>query len=455
MSTNFSELGVSGLLHDSGYIREEFLRELQGVRWQRNVKEMTWNDPVVAAAFFAIEMLTRQVTWDIQSASNAPEDEAIAQFVRECMDDMSQPWTETIAEIHSYLPWGWSYHELVYKRRTGENRDPSKNSKFTDGRIGWRKWPIRAQDSLSRWDLDDNGGVQGMYQRAAPRYDEVLIPIERALLFRTSQHKNNPEGRSLCRPIFRPWFFKTKIENFEAIGIERDLAGLPMMKIPQEFLDPRNDQSVANYCKDLVTGVRADEQGGILIGSDVFAGTNVPKWEFSLVSAAGTKQFDTNKVIQRKNIEILITLMADFIMLGHEKVGSFALSSDKTNMFATAIGAFLDSDCEVVSRHAIPRLLRINGMPAVNPPKLTHGDIESVDLVELGDFISKLSGAGVSLNPEILGYTLEQAGLPVPEDEAELAQMVAPKPAPVPFGVQPPTQQPSKNGKSVPQVEEA
>lgn len=431
MSTNFVEIGITGLQHESGYIREEFLRELQGTRWDRNVREIV-ADPVPAATFFAIEMLTRQATWDIQAASDDNVDQEIAQFVRECLkEDMSQPWTETVAEIHSYLPWGFSYHEIVYKRRNGENRDPSKNSKFNDNKIGWRKWPIRAQDTRTRWDLDEAGGIQGMFQMSAPRYNEVLIPIEKALLFRTTQHKNNPEGRSLCRAMFRPWFFRTKIENYEAIGIERDLAGLPMMKIPEQYLDPNNDQTISNYCKQMVTSVRNDEQAGILIGSDCHAGTNIPKWDFSLVSSAGAKQIDTGKVIQRKNIEILITLMADFIMLGHEKVGSFALSSDKTNMFATAIGAFLDSDCEVINRHAIPRLLRLNGMPTTNPPKLTHGDIESVDLVELGDFISKLSGAGVTLNPGILSYTLEQAGLPVPEDEAEIEEMLKPKTNPL------------------------
>lgn len=427
--TNLLEIGLTGLVQSSGYVQEEQLRELQGIRWQKNVREMI-NDPVISAAFFAIDMLTRQVTWDIQPASDATEDQQIADFVRGAMfEDMSTPWKETISEAHSYLPWGFSYHELVYKRRSGESQDPSKNSKFNDNKIGWRKWPIRAQESLDRWDFDENGGIQGMYQRAAPTYVTRLIPIEKALLFRTTTHKNNPEGRSLCRPIFRPWYFKKNIENIEGIGLERDLAGLPVLYIPAEYINAGDEPekvAVREYCKTVVTNIKNNEQAGLLLPSDVYEGTSEKQFDFKLVSTAGTRQFDTNKIVQRKNLEILITLLMDFLMLGHEKVGSFALASSKTDMFATALGAFLDSDCEVVNRHAIPRLLRINGMPAVNPPRLTHGDIESVDLAELGDFISKLSGAGVTLNPAMLSYLLEQSGMPVPEDENELQQMIGP-----------------------------
>jgi hypothetical protein len=435
LKPNFSELGGTGLEQYAGYVRDEVLRELSGLRWVRNVRDMLI-DPIVAAAFFTIDKLTRQVTWEIQPGSDDNADNEIADFVRGCLfDDMSQPWRETVGEFHSYLPWGHSYHEIVYKRRDGENRDPSKNSKFNDGKIGWRKWPIRAQESIQRWDFDENGGIQGMFQLAAPAYRTVQIPIEKALLFRTSTHKNNPEGHPLCRPIFRPWYFKQRIENFEAIGIERDLTGVPKMTIPSAYLDPGADsthQAIAEECKRMVTQTKANEQAGILIPSDVYEGTSVPQFDFTLLSTSGTRSVDARKVIQGKNLEILLTLLLDFLMMGHEKVGSFALASSKTDMFSYALGAFLDSDCEVINRHAIPRLLRLNGMSVENPPKLSHGDIESIDLLEIANFIATMSGAGFDITAEQLAYLLKQGGLPVPDDPDEMKK---PKPK------EPPTNQ--------------
>ena len=84
--------------------------------------------------------------------------------------DMSQTWEDTISEILSFLPFGWSYHEIVYKRRLGDTEDPTTRSRFNDGKIGVRKLPIRAQETLWEWKFDETGGIRGMIQLAPPTY---------------------------------------------------------------------------------------------------------------------------------------------------------------------------------------------------------------------------------------------------------------------------------------------
>lgn len=422
--SQFSEIGVTGLVQYAGHVREEILGELTGPRWVRNV-HLIQNDPIASTGFFAIDKLTRQVTWEVVSPSDAPEDESRAQFIRECIDDMSSPWKETISEIHSYLPWGYSWHELVYKKRSGESRDPDRTSKYNDGKVGWAKWPIRAQESLDHWQFGSNGEVEGMWQRAAPDYQARLIISEKSLHFRTTSHKNNPEGRSLCKPIFRPWYFKQNIENYEAIGIERELNGIPIMRVPSEIMAvdaPEDLAALYRMCQKIVTTAKANEMAGFVIPSDPWEDTSLAKYQFELISASGTNRIDARKVIQAKNLEILLTLLLDFLLMGHEKVGSFALASSKTDVFGYALGAFLDSDCEIINRHAIPRLLRLNGMPTENPPRLTHGDIESLDLMEVANFLSTMTTAGYQLTNEQLAYVLKQTGLPVPEDPEEMRQ---------------------------------
>jgi hypothetical protein len=56
-------------------------------------------------------------------------------------------------------------------------------------------------------------------------------------------------------------------------------------------------------------------------------------------------------------------------------------------------------------------------MDATLCPILKHGDIESTDLEKLGDYLSKLVGAGMTIfpNQDLETYLLEEAGLPVPE----------------------------------------
>ncbi|NBO56040.1 MAG: hypothetical protein EBU84_15960, partial [Actinobacteria bacterium] len=221
-SSLFREAGSTGLRRTSGYIFEEFLPQLQGYRAINTYREMRDNDPIVGAILFAIDKLIRQVQWRVQPATNSVEDKRAAKFVESCMHDMSTSWEDTISEILSMLPYGWSLHEIVYKKREGNEASVSENrSRYDDGYIGWRKLPIRAQDTRQEWIFDKNGGIMGMVQSAPPDFTLRTIPIEKALLFRTTSDKNNPEGRSILRNAYRPWYFKRRIEEIEAIGVER------------------------------------------------------------------------------------------------------------------------------------------------------------------------------------------------------------------------------------------
>lgn len=420
----FMELGLSGLNRQSGNVYEEFLKELQGTRGVQVFKEMRDNDSTVGAVLFAVEMLMRQVEWRVEAASNEDEDIAAAEFLESCLHDMDMTWEETISEILSMLPFGWAYHEIIYKKREGNQGDTKLNSRYQDGRIGWRKLPLRAQETLYEWKFDDkDGSLLGMYQQPPPDYRIRFIPIEKALLFRTKVRKGNPEGVSILRNAYRDFYFKKHIENIEGIGIERDLAGLPVALVPPEILKANASmeaRATLNSIETLIKNIRRDEQEGVIFpkamdenGRDLY--------ELKLLSTGGTRQFDTDKIIARKDRGIAGSVLADFVLLGHEGVGSFALSSSKTHMFANAIGAWMDLIASVFNNVAIPRLFALNSFNIENLPMLKHGDVETMNLEELGNFVQRLtaSGARIFPNAEIENFLLRQAGLPEIDFEAQ------------------------------------
>jgi hypothetical protein len=143
-----------------------------------------------------------------------------------------------------------------------------------------------------------------------------------------------------------------------------------------------------------VTTIARDEQEGITMPLDYWPGTSNKRFDITLLSTGGRRQFDTSAIIERYERRIAMTMLADFILMGHEQVGSFALSSDKTALLGVALGGWLDSITDIYNLHAIPRLVRFNGWPADRCPKLKHGDIEAPNLAALGDYISKCYGAG-------------------------------------------------------------
>ena len=62
------EIGRSGQKRYGGILYEEFLTELQGIRGVRTYLEMSENDDVIGAILFAIKMLIRQTSWNVQAA---------------------------------------------------------------------------------------------------------------------------------------------------------------------------------------------------------------------------------------------------------------------------------------------------------------------------------------------------------------------------------------------------
>lgn len=416
-------IGSTGLKQYSGFVVEEFLRELQGDRWRRVIKEMADQDPIVGAILFAIEMLLRKVTWNFSPGDESPEAKEESDYFDSCLHDMENPWEDTLAELLSFLPHGFSFHEVNYKVRGGESEDATRNSKFDDGRIGWRSFAGRAQDSLWKWEFDseDQNKLVGMWQIAPPYFNPVMIPLAKALHFRTTVKKGNPEGKSILRNAYRPWYFKKNIENIEGVGIERDLAGLPVAYVPPELLDPASGpDKVLLYkaVKDIVTNIRRDQQEGVVFPMSRDEQGN-KLYELSLLTTGGTRQFNTSEVITRYDQRMAMVVLADFILIGHEAVGSKALNVSKTDTFVMACGAWLDMIADEINTREVPRLRKLNGFSNPVRPQLVHGEIKDVDLEKLGKFITAISGAGMPLfpNPALEKFVLETAGLPAPAEE--------------------------------------
>lgn len=405
------EIGRIGQKRYGGTFYEEFLRELRGKKGIETYREMAENDDTIGAILFAVEMLIRQASWNVEPGGDTPKDKEAAEFVEQCMHDMQDTWTDTISEILSFLTYGWSFHEIVYKRRMGKTRDQKTRSKYNDGLIGWRKLPIRAQETLYQWEYDDEDNLIAMTQLPPPNYGLITIPMDKAMLFRTKSRKGNPEGRSILRNAYRSWYFKRRIQEYEGIGIERDLAGLPVFTAPEDIAiwdeDDPDMVKLRTGMETMVQKIRVDELAGIV---------KPHGFEFELLNSGGSKQFDTNAIIQRYDTGMAMTVLADFIFLGHQQVGSFALSSDKTELFSMAIGAYLDIICETFNSQGIPQLIDVNGSHfdgITDYPKLAHGDIENADIQKLAAYIKDMTGVGVLVPDDGLeDYVREAAGLP-------------------------------------------
>ena len=165
---DLSEFGSTGLRRSGGTVYDEFLPILRGTRGARVYREMSDNDPTIGSILYAIEKVILRLDWRMEpfkdksaDGETQPQDIEVAEFFQSCIEDMSDSWDATLSQILSMLIYGYSFHEIVYKVRGGDSKDPKRRSAFNDGKIGWRKFAIRGQETLWSWMFDEEGGILG------------------------------------------------------------------------------------------------------------------------------------------------------------------------------------------------------------------------------------------------------------------------------------------------------
>jgi len=332
---------------------------------------------------------------------------------------MSTSWEELLSDILTMLPFGHAYMEIVYKHRSDTSIDgpAEQRTRYPDGRIGWRKMVLVPQETIDDWDLDDHGGVKGAWQGG--RYGEarVYIPIGKALLFRTSTR--TPRGKSVLRRVVESWYFRKRIREIEGIGIERDLAGLPVFTLDADIM--ATPARLAEY-QNIVRNLRRDEQEGVILPGVMEEGELKPTAKLELLSTGGSRQFNTSEIINRYAREEAVALLQDIVLLGHEKIGTQALASEKRDLSDTALQAWLNVIAAIFNTHAVPRLFALNGESLENLPMLVPGELRPTDVQEFATALKDLAGAGIAFtgDTDAEAEIRRRVGMPgmLPEEEA-------------------------------------
>ena len=404
------ELGVYGKNTYTGDIRaDEFLQELKGKRAIQKYKEMRDNNAIIGSVMYAIEQTLRDVKVNVVPANDSEEAKREADFLKSVIEDMEHSLDDHISEALSHLTYGFAWFEVVYKRREGDMRSPKKNSKFEDGRIGVKKIAIRAPWTVERFQVDQNTGeVLGMWQEAAWGKPTVMIPVEKSLYYRTTSLNNDPSGRSVLRNAYVSYTYLNKIQGYEAVAIERELHGVPVGRMPAEYLssDASADQTaLRTQFERILRDLKNNEQGYALLPSDLYVDadgkpTNQRLMDIELITANGSRSINIDPVVKRYQHDIARSLMAEFLMLGSGS-GSYALSKSKTDLFLRSLESYINTIVDVLNKQLVERLWQLNGLSWDVMPKLVAGDVAPHDLREIAAFLRNLNGAGIEVQDQV------------------------------------------------------
>jgi len=422
-------LGIAGDNTHNGNIRaDEFLAELRGKKAINKFREMRDNDSTIGAVMYATEQVLRDVDLKVIPANDTPAAQKEADFVKSVLDDMEHSLDDHIAEALSSLSYGFAWFEVVYKRRVGPSElNPKKKSKYTDGRMGVRKIAIRAPWTVSRFEVDQQTGeVLGIYQEGSyAGINKHFIPSRKSLYYRTTTINGDPAGRSILRNAYTSYQYLNNLQAIEAIAVERELAGIPIARIPSEYLSADATSAQAAFVASLqqiLRDVKFNEQGYIITPSDTYpdsngSPTNIRLVDVELMSSNGKRNIEIDPIVRRYQHDIARSVLSEFLMLGSQG-GSYALSKSKTDLFLRALESYIQAIVDVLNKQLIERLWELNGLNYDLMPVIKAGDVAPHDIREIAAFLRNINGADIAVadQPDIVEELMNIVELPFDKD---------------------------------------
>jgi len=423
-----SEMGNLGLSVFGGVTDSELRSELNFPHSIKTYKTMSAHS-AINSALTLFDNIIGKAKWNMVPPKDASEEEKRqCKIVEEMMHDMEGTWPEFIRDVLSMNQFGFSVHEKVYRKRYTSN-----GSKYNDGIIGWKKLPIRAQETIEKFIFSPDGndilgvkqnlaGISDNYNRFSGREQkEVVLPRSKIMLFRSGKHRGDPFGKSPLRDAYLAWRFLTALEDLEATSVSKDVSGIPVLSIPPQYLSEDaspSQKAIKAYYENALRNLQMNQQTAFLLPLAYDEVSKQPLFKLELLSMDGKKAFDLNKIKDYYKNLIVTSLFSEINQIGQSQVGSFALGSLKNSMTGLAAEAMIKVIAEVLNKELIQQTYSLNGWRVDRAGTLDFDGIQDVDLESVSKAYQRYSSTGLlELDREVLNAVRESVGIdPLPVD---------------------------------------
>lgn len=400
-----SEQGVGGFAVYGGYINSpETNTELIGSNRWRTAADLLSNISIVAASVRYTLNLIARPSWSFTPADDTAEAKAVAEFMEEAISGIDTSWTRIIRRTAMYRFHGFGAHEWVLKRSE-------------EGKIVIKSLESRPQHTIEKWDIDENGGINGIIQRDPQTGREIYLPRQKLLYLVDDTMTDRPDGMGWFRHLVEPANQLRSYLNLERVGYERDLAGTPIARAPLQQLNKlvkdgmlkqaQADSAVA-MMKDFVSMRRKASTTGMLLDSATYEATMdagktvspVAKWGLELLQGTQNSIDHLGNAIDRTCFEMALIMGTESLLVGKQGEGSRALSEDKSrNLYLTANSTLADM-AEAVDRDLVDILCTMNGIPDRLKPKAKVEDVSFKNVEQIAKVLNDMASAGAILAPD-------------------------------------------------------
>lgn len=413
-------------------VDDDFLPALRGELRKRVFQQMARNDETLGALRTLITAVLLTVTWEVDASDNDTDKkyaDLAKDIIIENMGDPEDPYpgvsfNDFLQNIYTTFEWGYSVFDVVTYTRP-------------DGLIGIKELMLIGQNSVEGWETDDLGRAVAVEQFVPVVGIRKIIPRDRYVHFINQPNSGSPEGESMYRWAYKPWFYKKRLQEIEAVQAERG-TGLPVIEVDAQLkIDSMSkDESVsgpasaiiASYTK-LVRDIRQNKESGVVLFTSPYETTdattgqtsysNIKTASFRFETPSQSNAVNLDAVIRRYDIAMARTVLADFMFLGTSgSGGNRSLSDNSTSLFLKGIQGRLETIASTINRQLLPMLWKLNGLPDDMRPTIRAGTVMKESLTTLGAFVRDLAGAG-ALTPDdaLEEFLRSEGGLPEKSDE--------------------------------------
>ena len=417
-----SELGRLGISTIGGITNEEIKRELNWPTSIKTYRTMNYHG-TINSAMTLFDNIIGKATWNVIPPKDATEEEKKqCQAIETMKDDMESTWAEFIRDVLSMNIYGFSVHEKVYRRRLISN-----GSKYNDGIIGWKKLPIRAQETIEKFIFSPDGNdilgvkqnlsaVNDSYNRFSNRVaNEIVLPMSKVLLFRAGKHRGDPFGKSPLREAYLAWRFLTALEDLEATSISKDVSGLPVLYLPPQYLSEDASpaqKAIRSYYESAMRNLQMNQQSAMILPNAFDEVSKQQLFKLELLSMDGKKQFDISKVKEYYKNSIVTSLVSDVLLQGQSQVGSFALGSLKNSMSGAAAEMMIRTIRDILNEDLVKQTYILNNWPLDRMGKLDYDNLDDTDLESVSKAFQRYSSTGLlELDREVLNSVRNSLGI--------------------------------------------
>ena len=408
-----TEVGNTGLNLRSvrGKVEENISKLWKGKNKKEFISEMRLNDPYVNAWINAKNAIALKPDWVIQPRN--PEDSKAKEYAdlisNMLFNDMATTFNSFVLNSITMAEYGFAISEIVLKKRQGKTDDPMTTSLYNDGLFGVAKLSPRWQNSIIKWDIDNNGNIENVYQRSNDfGTTDIKIPYKKILHFVMNGYNGNPEGESVLRGTFASYYNKKNIERIQRETFERGFTGILDIQVPPRYMSKKYNTpegvEMMRVIDAFLRNVKQGKEAGIIRPAS-------KDFNIELIQGKTGTGLDPDKMIDRYNTEIVMCLLSDSFM-GKSKVYQGASGEQtKTKIYKSFIGIILDEIKEQINKKLIPLLFNINNLDTEYMPYLDYGNLDDLDLQAVSWFIQSVAkNCGPLMTPtyELNNFLLEK-----------------------------------------------